>query len=134
MSKNLNYQFGKDLSSIGFMQGRLSPLVNGKIQAFPWDCWGDEFSVANEYGFKIMEWTLDQYQLYENPLMIEKGRREIINLISKYNVSIPSLTGDCFMQAPFFKPPEDSEEIQYLKNFVFQLSLYHERRLVFSYQ
>ena len=37
---------------IGFMQGRLSPLVDGKIQAFPWDCWSEEFSVANENDFK----------------------------------------------------------------------------------
>ena len=28
------------------MQGRLSSLVNGHIQAFPWDNWKDEFSLA----------------------------------------------------------------------------------------
>jgi len=88
---------------IGFMQGRLSPLVDGKIQAFPWYHWQDEFPIANEHGFKIMEWTLDQDRLYENPLMTKKGHREIKNLVYKHNVSIPSLTGDCFMQTPFFK-------------------------------
>jgi len=88
---------------IGFMQGRLSPLVDGKIQAFPWHYWRDEFSIANEHGFKIMEWTLDQDRLYENPLMTEKGREEIKSLMFTNEISIPSLTGDCFMQAPFFK-------------------------------
>ena len=63
------------------MQGRLSPLVDGKIQAFPWHYWRDEFSIANEHGFKIMEWTLDQDRLYENPLMTEKGREEIKSLM-----------------------------------------------------
>lgn len=88
---------------IGFMQGRLSPLVNGKIQEFPWENWRQEFSLACCLGFKLMEWTLDQDRLYENPLMTEKGRSEIINLSSSYCINIPSLTGDCFMQSPFWK-------------------------------
>ena len=88
---------------IGFMQGRLSSLVDGKIQAFPRLHWRDEFPIANEHRFKIMEWVLDQDQLYENPLMTEKGREEIKSLMYKYNVSIPALTGGCFMQAPFYK-------------------------------
>ena len=31
---------------IGFMQGRLSSKVNGKIQAFPWESWKEEFEIA----------------------------------------------------------------------------------------
>ena len=88
---------------IGFMQGRLSPLVDGKIQAFPWDHWQSEFALAKDIGIGLMEWTLDQFQLESNPLMTESGQVEIKKLIKNYNVSIPSLTGDCFMQAPFFK-------------------------------
>ena len=88
---------------IGFKQGRLSPVVNGKIQAFPWDFWKDEFSIANENDFHLIEWTLDQSTLYKNPLMTEAGQEEIKSLSSKYNVSIQSLTGDCFMQEPFYK-------------------------------
>ena len=85
------------------MQGRLSSLINGRIQAFPWDCWQDEFPIANDQGFKIMEWTLDQDNLYNNPLITENGREEIKSLMLKYTISIPSVTGDCFMQAPFYK-------------------------------
>ena len=90
-------------SRIGFMQGRLSPQVDGKIQAFPWQHWQNEFPAAAAIEISLMEWTLDQDQLYENPLITEKGRQKIINLKEQYGISIPSLTGDCFMQAPFWK-------------------------------
>ncbi len=88
---------------IGFMQGRLTDKVDGKIQAFPWNQWREEFSLASQAGFNLMEWTLDQDRLYENPLMTKAGQNEIKNLCHQYHMSIPSLTGDCFMQAPFWK-------------------------------
>ena len=88
---------------IGFMQGRLSPVVNDKIQAFPWDHWKQEFKMANKNGFNIMEWTLDQERLYDNPLMTKEGQQKIRHHSHKYNIAIPSLTGDCFMQSPFWK-------------------------------
>ena len=85
------------------MQGRLSPLIDGKIQAFPWPFWRDEFEIAARNGFQIMEWTLDQERLYENPIMTEAGRLDISALMTKSGVCIPTLTGDCFMQSPFYK-------------------------------
>jgi len=95
---------------IGFMQGRLSSIVDGKIQAFPRIYWRDEFHIANQNRFKIMEWVLDQDNLYENPLMTEKGREEIKSLMYKHSVSIPALTGGCFMQAPFYKTSGNKRE------------------------
>lgn len=88
---------------IGFMQGRLCDRVDGKIQAFPWLNWEKEFPLAQQLGIPLMEWTLDQERLYENPLMTAPGRQRIRELSSRYGVRILSLTGDCFMQAPFFK-------------------------------
>ncbi len=88
---------------IGFMQGRLSPLVDGKIQAFPWEHWESEFPAASKLGLRLMEWTLDQQDLYRNPLMTQQGQGRINELGRQYQLSIPSLTGDCFMQAPFWK-------------------------------
>jgi L-ribulose-5-phosphate 3-epimerase len=88
---------------IGFMQGRLSPLVDGRIQAFPWDCWQAEFQLAQQHGFGLMEWTLDQDRLYENPLLTATGQAEIRTQREKHQVRISSLTGDCFMQSPFWK-------------------------------
>jgi len=90
-------------SIIGFMQGRLCDMVNGKIQAFPWNDWQNEFKEAHRIGIQNMEWTLDQEDLYSNPLMTQSGREEIKRLSSTYNVDVISLTGDCFMQAPFWK-------------------------------
>ena len=88
---------------IGFMQGRLSELVEGNIQAFPWAHWENEFPAAVEIDLHLMEWTLDQERLYENPIMTSVGQKKIRLLCQQYNFSIPSLTGDCFMQAPFWK-------------------------------
>ena len=95
---------------IGFMQGRFSALVNGKIQAFPWMDWSQEFCLAEKYGFHLMEWTLDQEDLYKNPLMTVDGQREIRALVERHNVAIQSLTGDCFMQAPFWKDNSTNSE------------------------
>jgi hexulose-6-phosphate isomerase len=90
-------------NKIGFMQGRLSPLVDGRIQAFPWDFWQQEFPAAQSLGLGLMEWTLDQERLYQNPLLTPQGKQEIRHLCQDHRLAIPSLTGDCFMQAPFWK-------------------------------
>lgn len=99
------------------MQGRLSPLLNGRIQAFPWECWKDEFPLAQQINIHLMEWTLDQERLYENSLLTEVGQAEIRALCQQYAVSIPSLTGDCFMQAPLWKA-QGSERIALERDFV----------------
>lgn len=91
------------MNKIGFMQGRLSPIIENKIQCFPWDSWQEEFKTANNIGIDLMEWTLDQDNLYNNPLMNNKGQKFIKKLSSDFSVEILSLTGDCFMQEPFWK-------------------------------
>ncbi len=89
--------------SIGFMQGRLCERVDGKIQAFPWRDWASEFPAAVAIDLQLMEWTLDQERLHENPLMTTEGQEKIRTLCQQHDLAIPSLTGDCFMQAPFWK-------------------------------
>jgi len=93
-------------NNIGFMQGRLCEPVSGKIQAFPWQEWESEFRSAHEIDLPLMEWTLDQENLYQNPLMTLGGQKKILTLSKKYNLKIASLTGDCFMQSPFWKVTE----------------------------
>lgn len=88
---------------IGFMQGRLTPPVDGKIQAFPAAHWRDEFRHAETAGFALMEWTLDHVGLDRNPLMTPEGRAEIAALSDRHGLRVGSVTGDCFMQAPFWK-------------------------------
>ena len=90
-------------NSVGFMQGRLSNPVGNMIQAFPWDDWEKEFKIANEISVNLMEWTLDDYKFFENPIMNALGRKKIKYLSNKYKININSLTGDCFMQKPFWK-------------------------------
>jgi len=92
------------------MQGRLSALVDGKIQAFPWNEWRDEFPRAKAIGLSRMEWTIDQERLRENPLTTESGRGAIARLSRGNAVRIPSVTGDCFMQAPFWKADGPTRE------------------------
>jgi len=89
--------------NIGFMQGRLSLMEGKKIQSFPWLNWKNEFKIGKKLSFKLLEWTLDYKKLYSNPLMLKSGQKEIKNLCTKYNFKITSLTGDCFMQKPFWK-------------------------------
>jgi L-ribulose-5-phosphate 3-epimerase len=89
--------------NIGFMQGRLCNRIDGKIQAFPWRDWEAEFPQAQALGLSLMEWTLDQARLYENPLMTTAGQARIRSLSARYGLHVYSLTGDCFMQAPFYK-------------------------------
>ncbi|CAN5415155.1 sugar phosphate isomerase/epimerase [soil metagenome] len=88
---------------IGFMQGRLSPQIDGKIQAFPWTHWRDEFPLAQALGFARLEWTLDHEDLAANPLMTAQGQAEIRALSAAHDIAVSSITGDCFMQAPFWK-------------------------------
>ncbi len=95
---------------IGFMQGRMSPLIDGRIQTFPWPYWREEFTIAEQHGFRLMEWTLDQDRLYENPLLTATGQAEIRELCRRHGLGIPSLTGDCFMQAPFWKAHGEASE------------------------
>jgi L-ribulose-5-phosphate 3-epimerase len=100
------------IGDIGFMQGRLSPQVNGMIQAFPWDDWQQEFPQAQTLGIGLMEWTLDRARLDENPLMTEAGRRRIAELSAKHGVRVGSLTGDIFMQAPFWRVTGEERQLR----------------------
>jgi hexulose-6-phosphate isomerase len=88
------------------MQGRLSEMIDGKIQAFPYDSWINEYPLANSCGFSLMEWTLDADRLWNNPLMSTEGRRLIEQLSKANRVNCPSVTADCFMQEPFWNFPE----------------------------
>jgi L-ribulose-5-phosphate 3-epimerase len=102
---------------IGFMQGRLSPLIGGRIQAFPWKSWQEEFPLAQRINIHLMEWTLDQERLYENPLLTETGQAKIRASCERHELSIPSLTGDCFMQAPLWKA-QGAQRIALERDFV----------------
>ncbi len=85
------------------MQGRLSPIIDKKIQAFPENYWISEFKKIKKLKIRNLEWTLDYKNIYSNPLFLNKGVKDINYLKKKNSIKIESLTGDCFMQKPFWK-------------------------------
>ena len=90
------------MKKLGFMQGRLVPDENNKIQSFPWKNWKKEFKLAKKLKLKIMEWTIDYKKFSENPINNYKGREIIRKLSKKNNLKINSITCDFFMQSPYF--------------------------------
>ena len=83
---------------IGIMQGRLSPIVAGKIQAFPEKYWKAEFFTAQALGFEMIEWTLDRQNIMQNPVLID--HQSILAIKDMTGVNVKSLTYDAAMQAP----------------------------------
>ena len=55
-------------SRIRIMQGRLSKPINGKIQSFPINSWENEFYLARNIGFELIEWVLDE-NVKDNPIL-----------------------------------------------------------------
>jgi hexulose-6-phosphate isomerase len=88
---------------IGFIQGRLSPITNNRIQQFPWDSWQHEFIVASKIDIKLIEWTIDTFKFYQNPLVNINQWQEINTIAEKTSILIPSVTCDYFMENPPWK-------------------------------
>jgi L-ribulose-5-phosphate 3-epimerase len=97
--------------SIGFIQGRLSSITNNRIQQFPWDTWQNEFTIASNNDINLIEWTIDTFKFYLNPLINLNQWEEINTIASKNNILIPSVTCDYFMENPPWK-----SDIELLKN------------------
>jgi len=94
------------MNSIGIMQGRLSPPINGKIQAFPWDTWEDEFSLAANIGFDEIEFIFESSGYRKNPLFTKEGLQKI-DLVSKENgIQVNYACADYFMEIPFIRVSE----------------------------
>jgi hexulose-6-phosphate isomerase len=91
---------------IGIMQGRLSKSLTGKIQEFPINTWEKEFELANKLGLRAIEWTLDYADFKLNPLFNLKEQPKIRSLQDQFSIKIPSITLDCFVEAPFYKRNE----------------------------
>ena len=53
--------------NIGLIQGRLSPPIDGRIQAFPLDNWENEFQQASKISFNCIEWVFDT--IPKNPIL-----------------------------------------------------------------
>src|SRR3989338_1792704 len=98
---------------VGIMQGRLSPLVDGRIQAFPLNNWKEEYQIAKECCFDSIEWVLDSVMLEQNPLLDIAGRRDISFLQEMYGIDTQSICCDYFIDHPLHsKVPETRIQAQ----------------------
>ena len=100
------------------MQGRLSKIIDNKIQSFPEKNWKIEFKKANKLGLKLIEWTLDYKNLKNNPILTKKGQSKIKQLSRQYSIKVNSVTCDCFMQKPFWKIKNNKKLITDLKHII----------------
>ena len=82
--------------SIGIMQGRLSKPLNGKIQSFPKNSWEDEFYLAKDIGFELIEWVLDE-DLKNNPILNKEIFPQITEIKKETGIDINSICCDYFM-------------------------------------
>lgn len=93
--------------NIGIMQGRLSPMINDRIQAFPYECWENEFEIASKNNIQSIEWIVDEY---ENPITDQSQISQIKKLSLKYNVKINSLCCDFFMDNLLFRISKNEQK------------------------
>jgi L-ribulose-5-phosphate 3-epimerase len=88
---------------IGIMLGRLSPPVEGAIQAFPAGTWAEEFAAAEAAGFAFIEWLYKIDDDEVNPFWTDAGQTRLKELQARHRVVIPSLCADYFMPAPLLR-------------------------------
>ena len=102
-------------NEIGIMQGRLSPRIDGKIQAYPASTWQKEFEIAQEIGYAAIEWIVEK-PVETNALMTDSGKAEIKKVIASTGVRIDYVCADIFMQQPLVRMSEvtKSQNKEYL--------------------
>jgi L-ribulose-5-phosphate 3-epimerase len=102
--------------SLGIMQGRLSPPVGERIQAFPWQTWEAEFPLAAESGLTAIDWIVESERLKENPLLTSDGRRRAAELVRGTGTGICAVCADYFMERPIIRctPDERLERLRIL--------------------
>jgi hexulose-6-phosphate isomerase len=93
-------------NEIGIMQGRLSPRIDGKIQAYPANSWQKEFEIAQQIGYAAIEWIVEN-PVESNALMTTSGKTEIKKVISSTGVRIDYVCADIFMQQPLVRMTEE---------------------------
>lgn len=88
------------VNSLGIMQGRLSPPVDGQIQAFPLH-WQDEFARAQEAGLTAIEWLYrEPVDGDRNPLDLGETVATIRHLEQQSGVRVRSVCADYFVDHP----------------------------------
>ncbi len=93
--------------SIGILQGRLTKSPDGRLQYFPKDAWRDEFALARELGFDLVEPILPSEDYSVNPLWDEALTKEMKVIAKKNKIGITSACIDFFVEHPLHKKNVD---------------------------
>lgn len=104
-------------NKIGIMQGRLSPIQDGRIQDFPKDNWRKEFYLAKDCGFDLIEWVFDYDDSKANPLLTHEGVKKIRDLSKATGIRVKSVCANYFMENPFWcgRPYNKRESFEILR-------------------
>ena len=104
------------------MQGRLSRPINNRIQSFPLNSWEDEFYLAKEIGFELIEWVLDE-NIQDNPILNKKHFSKINFIKNETGININSICCDYFMKNSLSKNSKSfSEKNLEIMNFLIEES------------
>jgi L-ribulose-5-phosphate 3-epimerase len=90
--------------SIGIMQGRLLPPLNGRFQAFPAERWREEFPKAADAGLSCIEWIFEKPDEERNPLRHDEGLAEVARVAGETNVGVRSICADYYMTEQLLHP------------------------------
>ena len=101
------------------MQGRLSPPINNRIQAFPHNYWKDEFVKARKLGFGVIEWIVDDL---DNPIFDDHKIEEIKNISRNNYIDVNSVCADIFMIKKLFDNTNENikQNLEILKRLIYQ--------------
>lgn len=88
---------------IGMVQGRLTKQRDERLHVFPRTSEEreEEFRKARNLGFEAIEWLFYFPDYEENPIFSREGEREMDYLRMTYNIAIPSLDADYFVDRGF---------------------------------
>lgn len=123
------------MNSIGIMQGRLSPPIDGRIQSFPVDTWREEFARARDAGLDCIEWIHEAGTEEANPLRTDAGVASIRRLADDSGVAVWSVCADYYMEerlvAPDGAPRGDA--VEHLKWLLERVGLLGARYVVLPF-
>ena len=107
------------------MQGRLSPPVPGRLQAFPILTWEDEFQRARILGFDAIELVFEEAHIQQNPLWTREGIAKIRRLSDGSGVRVFSVCLDYLMEHPFVRVSQNDrrQSISVLNKIISQSAL-----------
>ena len=112
----------KNKKYLGILQGRLTKQKK-KIQQFPNENWKNEFKLIYQLKLNYLEWTIDNYGFYKNPINLKNKHKQILNLCKQYKIKVNSITADFFMEKPFWNYKNDYYYINKIKKLIDNCSL-----------